>query len=457
MTKKSFAVLAAMGLTAGSGVAMAAEFAPFARTGIVYSDNISRLGSHPDAATMFGLELGANLSVETESNYARINAAATGYTVDSAPAEYRDEVLGKIDADWLFDLVPERLQWVTAESFGQVAGRSYQQIQPGNREDVNVFSSGPQFAMELGPKTSLGASLRYLKTDYSRTALDNHGHSAALSATWKPTELQSYSLHAERERTDFSSSLLESDSVRRIFGRWELFSRRSQFVLQAGASRLETASKAHDEPTYLASLNTAAGAYSNVQLLASRSFEGASARARLGSLSGTRFIDAGTDSLLAADQAIVDRWLANWITHKSRGTLRLSGFVTKSRYINSTQLDRTLTGADVSYGRQILPGTEVVAHLEYDRDRTTGSGAVASLINPGIEITRSVSTRIAAAIAVDYYRQRTNQSIGEWRVAFTLQYPGRVGVEPGIRGDQAMQRLQQEGTDFVRRPVPPKR
>lgn len=445
--------IVAMMLGAGlAQAAPAAEATPFAMLAVVHSDNAGRTPVGHQSAEVVVAEVGGDLFVDTSSNYAFLRAAATGFKFASAPDSYKDEIRARLDGDWIAELLPDRVRWVTKDSYGQLAGRSYRQIQAGNREDVNVFSSGPQVDIKLGAQTSVGAALRYLNTDYSRTALDNHGYSAALAGYWHVSARHDLSLHAEQEKTTFASSSNPSDSVRNLFVRWDGGNEATRLAAQIGTARADDGRRTWNAMTYVFDVRGKVGAYSEAEFSANRAFEGASSRARLGSLSGLRLIENGTDTLLSADEAIVDRWQAGWITQRPRDSLRILASATRYNYVLSDDLDRIFTVLELSWAHKFTATNLFQARLGYDRDKSSQSGVVTTLFSPGIEFTH-MGRKIASSLSVDHYRQEAGSRIGEWRAALVLRYPANKMEKFGGRYAGMDARIQQIGTEFARRPM----
>src|SRR5262249_4865121 len=119
-----------------------------------------------------------------------------------------------------FTLVPQVLSWSIADNFGQAPLNPLAPIAPGNRENLNYFSTGPTLTLPLGQSTSLGISAQYGRMDYQRSPLDNINLSGAVGLTHELSPSSSISINARAERVDFSNDQLNPD-----YDRQEAFAR----------------------------------------------------------------------------------------------------------------------------------------------------------------------------------------------------------------------------------------
>jgi uncharacterized protein (PEP-CTERM system associated) len=132
--------------------------------GTVHTDNatLAHSGGPSDTVTSVG---GA---VAWEIKSRRLEAALNGaggflhYLNDT----YDNNFLGRATGNAVLQLVPERISWTVTDTYGQIATDPFAPDTPQNRQNVNVFSAGPDFNLRLGSQTRLQIEGRYGDTRY---------------------------------------------------------------------------------------------------------------------------------------------------------------------------------------------------------------------------------------------------------------------------------------------------
>lgn len=229
---------AAAGVMALVAIAPAhAELHGNAEAGVGYSDNIGRVPANETDETIgtVGLEL------DWTERTRRIRGDAT---VDLSYFEYLDntydsEVLGTANGTLALGIVPETLQWVFQDSFGQAQADPFAPTTPATREDLNYFSTGPDLTVRLG-STGFGRLFgRWSSTTYERSPLDSKRTTAGVALGRRASPRSELSLNAVTESVDFdqaSNTDFDRDSV---FVGWNLDASRTVIDAQLGYTWLE--------------------------------------------------------------------------------------------------------------------------------------------------------------------------------------------------------------------------
>jgi hypothetical protein len=93
--------------------------------------------------------------------------------------EYRDyslptidnEPVGSITALVAIDVVPERFQWFFEDSYGQARIDQFVPVGPANRQDTNVFATGPRVILPVGSRTTLRIDGEHQRRRFQNTPL----------------------------------------------------------------------------------------------------------------------------------------------------------------------------------------------------------------------------------------------------------------------------------------------
>jgi hypothetical protein len=165
--KKGFAV-ALVGLL--GAVAAHAEVAYEVEAGVGASDNITRVATDEIDETLASL----GLTLDWQEQSRRINGTTL---IDLSYVEYLDdtydsEVLGTASADITFGIVPERFTWLVSDEFGQSQTDPFAPVTPETRENINYFTTGPDFILRFGQAMVARVFGRYSITDYEDSPLD---------------------------------------------------------------------------------------------------------------------------------------------------------------------------------------------------------------------------------------------------------------------------------------------
>lgn len=214
-----------------------ADLSGVAEAGAGYSDNIGRLPSNETDETIgtVGLEL------DWIERTRRIRGDAT---VDLSYYEYLDntydsEVLGTANGTLALAVVPETLQWVFQDSFGQAQADPFAPTSPTNREDLNYFSTGPDLTLRLGT-TGFGRLFgRWSTTSYERSQLDAERTTGGVAFGRRASPRSELSLNAVTESVDFEQALNTDFDRDSVFLGWNLDASRTEIDAQLGYTWLQ--------------------------------------------------------------------------------------------------------------------------------------------------------------------------------------------------------------------------
>ncbi len=84
-----------------------------------------------------------------------------------------DESVAGLNASLQWKILPERFTWTVDDYFTQTAIRPLDPATPTNRQDTNVFSTGPDYTIKLSPVNSLQFGARYTDNTFETSDLDS--------------------------------------------------------------------------------------------------------------------------------------------------------------------------------------------------------------------------------------------------------------------------------------------
>ena len=169
-----------------------------------YTNNLLRASEGDDE---FPVLLG--LTGAWTENTRRLSADVEGRVdgITYLNGSFDDEILGALDGSMTWWALPDRLSFVLENVYGQIGTDAFTPISPANRQNTNFLSTGPDWYIAAGERTSAYVGARYETVWYEEVDSDNQrlmataGVDRALSAT------SHFGLGMSSESVDFESEV----------------------------------------------------------------------------------------------------------------------------------------------------------------------------------------------------------------------------------------------------------
>ena len=375
----------------------------------VYSNNIDRQPSDGLDELIVSPALGFDFSSEGGKfeGEARGDIRYLDYTKNT----FGNETLAAFGGSGVFTLRPDTLTWTVEDNFGQIVTDPFMAITPGNREDINFFTTGPDLTLRLGGANSVSLGGRFSDESYETTPSDNQQYTGYLGLGRALRSGRNVSLNASTTRVEFDQMATNSNyDVNSAFVKFESATSRSDLVVDLGATQLhDNGMKNSNALVNIAYTRTLSGA-SSLALTASSRFNetGQAFRATQGDASvvqGTQDVIAGGDPFrhkgASADYRFLDerfdfgvggRWsdddyetnntfdrriygasVRAGYTLNARSNLLFTGTVTRTDFVTTNQEDDDV-GATLEFSQQLGRSVSVifgVSHFSRDSNVAT--------------------------------------------------------------------------------------
>lgn len=152
---------------------------------------------------------------------------------------FQDESLFQLDGTVVW-LPTQQFSWTVADSFRNVPVSQALPDTPANREDTNVFLTGPGVEWRITPADHLIAEARYGRFDAERSDIDNDRHSAALRLRHRHSSLSEQSLNSEYLRVEFDNDLNNTNYRRHdLFYRGRFRPSRNELTTDLGYTSID--------------------------------------------------------------------------------------------------------------------------------------------------------------------------------------------------------------------------
>jgi hypothetical protein len=413
------------------GTAAHAELTYEADVGIGYSDNIRRVTSGEEKETLADFGLNLDWSEHTR----RLDASVLtdiGY-VDYLNDTFDSEVLGTADASLTFGILPERFTWLLQDSFGQASTDPFAPVTPDTRENINYFTTGPDFILRFGGQNALQLFGRYSSTDYEESDLDGERVSAGLRMYHELSAASRVGLNAVADRSEFDSPQNPGYDRDSVFLSYDLNAGRTIIAAQAGYSWLETDGRNPDAgPLFDITVTREVSAASTLIFSVSDRFTDAGEA--LGDFAG-----AGGEGgqvpvdVTAAAEPYENRELSlEWQFSRNRTGINLSVNRTESDYEVTETLDRNRTSYFGSYTRRLQPTLDLIVSGEFIQT-DFGTGSETEEWRGSLEVSWRLTRHLGVRLSAESSDRTATEGLGEYReqramLSFTYS-GGRPGGE----------------------------
>jgi hypothetical protein len=240
-------IVASMAVDLGlSAKVYAADFDYRASLGAGHSDNIRRAEVNEQDEDIVGPEFQFSLDQHGRQLHADV-IGKLGY-YEYLNDTYDSEVLGNLIADTRYDFIQDRLSWMLTDNFGQVLGDAFSPATPDNRENINHFSTGPDWTLPLGAQNRFRVGARYGMTNYEDSPFDSVAVSAEAAFIRSLSTSSSISLNANAQDVEYDEAALNSDYTQtELFMRYSALGARTQIDADVGYTEVDRDAVAETE------------------------------------------------------------------------------------------------------------------------------------------------------------------------------------------------------------------
>ena len=424
---------------------MAAEYAYDVNVGVGHSDNIGRVSSNEQDETIAAA--GLRFSVDQRSR--RLEADAIG---NFSYAEYLDdtfdsELLGNFAGTARFAIVPERLEWLAADNFGQTLNDPFAPATPDNRENINYFTTGPDVTFAFGSQTRLRLGARYSLATYEDLPLDFATRSGEAAIVRMLSPASELSLNVRAAQTDYDQAALNADyDQNEAFVRYDVTGARTSLALDLGYTEIERESVADKESGLLLRLDATRrlSASSTATLNAGREFSNSgSAFADMQGIGGIGLV---TVSGRQTAQPFTNTYATlGWDFARQRTSMNAFVSWVEQSYDAVMAADQTLLSAGTQLRRELSPATSVIFHALYTQSDFQQPGADYDDLNSGLTFGWRISRSVSLNATYDQLRRSSDGAAGdstENRVWLSLAYgrgtPRSAPLGPQFSIDQGL-------------------
>jgi hypothetical protein len=424
--------LLAMAASLGPRWAQAADPGYEVQVGVIESDNIQRLPSGGSDETIAMEEVDFTWHDKRPLFDADIDADLSH--LNFLQHAYGEEFVGNFLGTSKINLAPDLFSWDIADTFGQAPLNPLAAITPGNRENINYFSTGPVLTLPLAQELQLLVSGQYGRVDYEQLPLDSNRLTGIVALVHEISPATKISINAKDERIDFEDDALNPDYDRQDgFVRLDTKGSRTDLGVDLGYGRLQMPGAS--EGTFVAHLDITrrVSPNSTVGVSFGHDYSDGADSFLLIQAAGGPTLNTPTAVQAGAPFLITYATLA-WNFLRDRTTVGLTASYFRDDYQLDEALNNDLTMANLRVARQISPVLQLALTEYLDREHfTTGADSLTEL-DTGLQLTwragRSLSVFFAYYLAKGLSDLQADK-FTENRLWLSVGYGRAAEVPPG--------------------------
>ncbi|HET6328367.1 MAG TPA: hypothetical protein VFG04_27035 [Planctomycetaceae bacterium] len=344
--------------------------------GLGETDNVSLAPTNKVSQTIATID--ADFDIKHQSSRLDVDAKGNFTDFDYLQGAFGNQLLGRFDGVAHFALIPQRLTWVLSDDFGQAALDPFAPTTPGNLEDINYVSTGPDLALRVGGTGFVDASLRMARATFQTSPFNSSRVLGTIAAGLQLSARSTVSLNGAAERVLFDNTVVNGDFNRTsAYARYEIQGARTELSVDLGATKIsQNASSGTSTVVLIGGVPTIVpvtipqSAYSTTGPLARIAVTRKLSSAASLSLSGGRELTDGTSSfgtiqsgaigivgsvppLLTSSSYTSDFGSVAWRYERNRTTIGVSGRWERDVYVSQPQFDLTRTGGEFYVERKL--------------------------------------------------------------------------------------------------------
>jgi hypothetical protein len=390
--------------------------------GAEHSDNVARVQTDEQSDTIGTARVAAGLNESRPRLEAHLSADLEyrHYFDDT----FRNEVLGGVDGDLQWKILPERFIWVVEDNYGQIARTRLAVDTPDNRQDFNYFTTGPDLSIPLGARTTGVLSGRWSDVYYEASDEDSENVEGTAGLARRLSEETTLSLLGSVKNIEYDDELLQDYRITDGFLRLASLGDRTTLEVDAGYTEAKRGEQTSDGPLVRLDITRQITSRSSVRLHAGSVFSDTAGALRLDQSS--RGVATEIEDGIAATDVFRDTYAyLDLQTERERTTFAVGAYGRRERHEQQLEFDRDVVGATLGWTRRLSSRLDLSVNALYSDEKfveddvsfqewSVGAGV-------GVRLSPAVSMHLSAA-HYDGSGRDIERNYEENRAYFSIRY-----------------------------------
>jgi hypothetical protein len=399
--------------------------------GVIESDNIERAQSGGTRGTVLEQELNFVWHEQRPLLNADIQADLSHLTY--LPHTFPDEVVGNLIGQARLALVPQWLFWSVTDNFGTGVIDPLAAVTPGNRENINIFTTGPEARLPLWGTNLLDVRGTYGRATYQKSDLDANRYSAALGFIHQLSAQVATSINVHDASVRYVDDIRNTDyNIQEAFVHLDAKGSRTMLGADLGYGRVRTGGSWDSNPIGRLMLTRRVSASSSLSLSFGYEYSDSVGAFQISQvLNGANL---NTQQTVQTTGPSTSRYgTIGWNFARGRMGFGISLSHFKDKYLEQNSLDDDRAELDANIVRQLTPNVHVALTEQCLRQTFTDSAGTAHQSSTNVRLSWLAARRVT--VSLDYaYNKRTSQSSGftENMVWLSIGYGRPAELPPGV-------------------------
>ena len=210
----------------------------FVTAGLGETDNVGLAATGAESQTIANV----GVMVDVERNDPLLKGSIIGGVsyVDYLEHAFPGQVVGRLDGNGSFALVPDNIKWVLQDAYGTAQVDPLAPVDRNNEQSVNVLSTGPDFLMHPSDSVFVRLGARYALVDFETSPFNSHQLLGLAAIGDDLSVASSISLNADVSEIRFQDTDVNPDYDRRKFYlRYDTRGTRTTVSLDLGVGQVD--------------------------------------------------------------------------------------------------------------------------------------------------------------------------------------------------------------------------
>lgn len=410
--------------------------------GVIETDNIERTAT--DAMSDTIEEVSADVALHEQTRRLDADVLSNLQYLNFSRDIYPHEVVGNFIGSSTFAILPKEFEWVALDNFGQQQLDPTTAVTPANLENINYFSTGPNFLFTLTPQLLAQVSARFSNVYFEKSDLENNRGDASVALVRSLSATSNVSLNVAAERVLYHDSAANPDyTTQEAYLRYDTHAARTQLAVDLGYDDVTGLGSTHAGPLLHVDASVLLSPSSRVSVSFGQDISDTSNLLRqLQNLNGVAF---NGSYLQAADDPFTNRYARGaWQFDRNRTHLSADVARYQERHFEDFSLSQVRTQADASARRDLAPALTAAVGATYLKTTYTDSAASYHGVIASAALTWRVGRHLDVRAEYDRFNQRGNVATNDFtenRIGLTF------GWEMGSARASGM--LEHSGTTYT--------
>jgi len=410
--------------------------------GLIETDNVERTATDPMSDTIE--EVSADVALHEQTRRIDADVLSNLQYLNFAHDIYPHEVVGNFIGSSTFAILPQEFEWVALDNFGQQQLDPTTAVTPANLENINYFSTGPNFLIALSPLLHAQVSARFSNVYYQTSDLDNNRGDASVALVRSLSATSNVSLNVAAERVLYQDSAANPDyTTQEAYVRYDTQGARSKLAVDLGYNDVQGLGSTGAGPLLHVGGSLVMSDSSRLDMSFGQDISDTSNLLR--QLQGLSGIAVNASYLQAADDPFVNRYARlAWLFDRNRTHISFDVARYQERHLEDSSLNQVRTQTDASVRRDLAPALTAAIGASYSN--STYSDSAASY--HGLIASAALDWRFGRHLDVRAEYDRFDQHGDVTTNQFT---ENRIGLTVGWEVGSARPRgtLERNGTTFA--------